>query len=551
MKKWVSKKYILGSLMLLLLIGIGIFFVFFKTVTITLNGTLTNNELQLVGDDLQVERLTSEKKEFVKATDVSTTYKLTSTSSSRTFGELTVTVRTLNNDDFFIFTKFHNQTYQPVRLNMVIPFEVTFTEYEMTRFDSEKINHEHDSTLGVDPTTTPHGIVELTGENAYANMVISKNYNSKQLTTSYNEQQRSTLRELIKEHDEAKIKKGDKGLILTFPHLSKRNSLSESWLLYSEKPLFNETKHFDEWEKHTLKEYKKINKWYTAEGPYGKLPWSIEPGTKLGYGRYFSLVHDRRHLDHYEETKERYFYDFIINSVANLLVYDPKLHKPIETEFTSTWLKDNYGIIAPFYDTRFNEYIAIHLQRISQLLEVSEYEEMALFYADYLVDQSKKKNYISTKNGYLISDFYSDNPKQKQTHTSLNHALGEMNFLLESYLLTKNEDYLDVALNIRRGIEDIGDKWIKKNNDLWYQLNPDFTFHGKDYPLLTLEDLLKSQTKFEQVGIAKSNLFEELITSKTTYLVKEEIEITKKVVEALEQEGLEDLVENYPHISNY
>ncbi|WP_156304517.1 hypothetical protein [Lysinibacillus sp. FJAT-14745] len=33
--------------------------------------------------------------------------------------------------------------------------------------------------------------------------------------------------------------------------------------------------------------------------------------------------------------------------------------------------------------------------------------------------------------------------------TSLNHALGEMNFLLEAYQQTKEESYLDVARNMR------------------------------------------------------------------------------------------------------
>ena len=32
-----------------------------------------------------------------------------------------------------------------------------------------------------------------------------------------------------------------------------------------------------------------------------------------------------------------------------------------ETEYTSTWLKNNYGIIAPYTDTRLNENVALFL----------------------------------------------------------------------------------------------------------------------------------------------------------------------------------------------
>ena len=53
---------------------------------------------------------------------------------------------------------------------------------------------------------------------------------------------------------------------------------------------------------------------------------------------------------------------------------------------------------------------------------------------------------------------------------------------------------------MRRGIENIGEKWLRDNGDVWYQVNGDFTFDGIDYPLLTLGDLLKSQQSWEAVG---------------------------------------------------
>ncbi|WP_240371347.1 hypothetical protein [Anoxybacteroides rupiense] len=544
-------KPVIGAAVLFLLAAsILAYFFFFKTLHIQVNGMITDGNIELQAKDVRLKKIKSGTKSSIKSQDYFTVYQLSSTALSRHYGTLTVTVRKLENNDMFVFTKFQNETTRPSTIDFSLSFKKPFTNYTVTRFHSEKIKHEHDSTLGVDPTSTPHGLVELKGDDAYANMVISKNYNSVPLVKQYSDTRKSQLRELIKETDETKITGQGQRIVIHMPHVAKKQSLSESWFLYSSQPLFQNMENFKEWEKHTLKEYKKINKWYTADGPFGKLPWSIEPSTKFGYGRYFALVHDRRYADHYEKTKERYFYDFILNSVANLLNYGAQLGKPIPTEITSTWLKNNYGITAPYYDTRFNEYIAIYLKRISKLFNIPEYQDIALFYADYLLDQVEKKNYIQTENGYIICDFYG-NTQKKKTHASLNHSLGEMNFLLESYLETKKEAYLTAALHIKTGIEDIGDRWIKDNKDLWYQLNPDLTFHGTDYPLLTLEDLLKAQKNLEKVGAGRSPVFDRFITSKTQYLVNHNIEMTKAVIASLEEEGFGDLVKDYKNVSDY
>ena len=148
-----------------------------------------------------------------------------------------------------------------------------------------------------------------------------------------------------------------------------------------------------------------------------------------------------------------------------------------------------------------------------------------------------------------MTDYYS--PSKKKTHTSLNHALGEMNFLLESYLQTKEESYLDVARNMRWGIENIGEKWLRENGDVWYQVNGDFTFEGIDYPLLTLGDLLKSQQFWEAVGEERSEIFDQLIRSKAQYLVESKQEILQWVANLLIDQGFGDIIGGYNNISKF
>lgn len=45
-----------------------------------------------------------------------------------------------------------------------------------------------------------------------------------------------------------------------------------------------------------------------------------------------------------------------------------------------------------------------------------------------------------------------------------------MNFLLETYQNSKDGKYLYVAKDIQLGVKNIGEKWIRDNGDLWYQI---------------------------------------------------------------------------------
>ena len=109
---------------------------------------------------------------------------------------------------------------------------------------------------------------------------------------------------------------------------------------------------------------------------------------------------------------------------------------------------------------------------------------------------------IETENGYYIADYFSEN-QAKKTHVSLNHALGEMNFLFRAYNDRDNQVYLDTALMIKKAVEDTGKGWINpENGDLfWYQINANFKFDGNDNPILTLVDLTKSISLFTEMEI--------------------------------------------------
>ena len=137
---------------------------------------------------------------------------------------------------------------------------------------------------------------------------------------------------------------------------------------------------------------------------------------------------------------------------------------------------------------------------------------------------------IETENGYYIADYYSEN-QTKKTHVSLNHALGEMNFLLQTYEDSQNQEYLDTAFMIKKAVEDTGTDWINpENGDLWYQIDAEFTFDGNDYPLLTLVDLTKSITLFTKMKIPYDPVLL-LIESKIDFIIENKIEVKSTTIQ--------------------
>ena len=112
----------------------------------------------------------------------------------------------------------------------------------------------------------------------------------------------------------------------------------------------------------------------------------------------------------------------LVNSVNYL--FDFKGDKELwETEYTSAWLKKDYGIQAPYTDTRHNENIALFLSNAGKILKNEQIQQSDLLYANYLTTQQELGNILSTDYGYFILDYYSKNQKKK-THVSLNHLLG-------------------------------------------------------------------------------------------------------------------------------
>lgn len=491
------------------------------------------------GDNLKMESIHSmeliskEEKDYpFDMKDFVYTYQL------NTNDKLILVERILPNKDSFVFLEWENKQESDETTEEEIIFTITFdgaTHYNVTGFSLFDIERPHDNTVGVDETTYPNGLLQInTYEKHDRDIMLGKNYLSELLTKEYDNNDISYIRKFIDEIEDYSVHKESDSLVLEFTMTSKQGSISEQWFMISNNELFETEDELMEWIALSNKEFKVVNEWYTAGGVYNKIPWSIEPFDRMGYGKNISFFREAKALNRYRNnSEERYYINLLFNSLANFENYPKNDDHLFEAHYTSTWLKDDYGTTAPYVDTRHNELVAIYQNAVIQELNLDDDSDQLIHYANFLVKQEQLNNviHVPDSDGYFISDYFDYTPatNSKQTHSSLNHVLGEMNLLLDVYMDSGQEKYLQTAKKIKTAIQETEDDWIRDDFDLWYQVNSNLEYSGRDYPIVTLKDLLMAESKWQSVYNNKEHLFEKLITSKIRYLENEGIELDQTV----------------------
>ena len=473
------------------------------------------------------------------ATDIIYTYRISG------FPSVTVkmTKRELPNGDYFLFNELRNPQNIPITVD-VIQTEEGLSKAVLHEYSRFPIKKSVDETFGYDLMTYPTGIFEkIQTDGKVSQRMIGKSYQSTELNQKYPTGAESHTRELHQESEAfSGVMLGETQLSV-YRLQSRGFDVVDQWLLASEERLFEDRKQMDSWMLESAVNYKKRNKWYTAEGPYNKMAVTVEPMPKSGrgYGRNLLLVKEDRVMALYAETGGRYYENLLYNSFANLDVFRGK-STYWETEVTSTYLKSLYGILALFYDTRFNEQIALFMYNGGKAFEHKDYNVGLKNYANLLVSQKEKGNIIKVDNeSYYISDYFPGAQKVK-THTSMNHALGGMNILLLAYQELNDPAYLATATSIQTAIVKEKNKWIRPDGDIWYKISPEREFSGRDYVHLTLEDLINSYELWSAIDESKLPIFEEMIRSKAGYLNENKLCYTTKIKKGLERINMSDIL---------
>ncbi|MEK5039808.1 S-layer homology domain-containing protein [Sporosarcina sp. FSL K6-3457] len=473
------------------------------------------------------------------AKDIVYTYSVVGLSPAK----VTLTKRELPNGDYFLFTELRNPQRMPITVD-IIQTEVGLEKVVLHEYSRFPIKKNVDETFGFDITTYPTGILEKIDVNGKtAQRMIGKAYRSAELYQKYPTGAESHTRELLLENEAFSGARLGETQLSIYRLQSRGFDVVDQWLLSSAERLFEDRKHLDAWMLESAVNYKKRNKWYTAQGPYNKMATTVEPMPKSGrgYGRNLLLVKEDRVMALYSQTNQRYYESLLYNSFANLDIFRGEATY-WETEVTSTYLKTLYDMTAPFVDTRFNEQIALFLYNSGKVFNHTDYNVGLKNYANLLVSQKEKGNIIQVDSeSYYISDYF-PLAQEVKTHTSMNHLLGGMNILLKAYQEFNDPVYLNTAISIQTAIEKDKAKWIRPDGDIWYKISPEYEFIGRDYVHLTLEDLINAYELWSEIDPARLPIFEEMIYSKADYLNQNALGYTTKIKNGLERIGLLDLL---------
>lgn len=422
--------------------------------------------------------------------------------------EIKVTKRILNNGDAFIYFEGKNTSNQIIEIKL----------------DEIIDKYEFDDLYQKPPYDNRYGENKLTGINSYLDLktgsaVLTKVYYYKDLSLKYSDGQ-SYLTSLLQEDNDINIEENTIKI-----NLKKQYESFAFCLICSKNKLFSDIENLNKYMKYYYEGLYNNSVWCSfflrPSGTYTKLPYSIEPFTKDGYG--FSLHHSSKKdlFPFYEETKERFFYDMMENAVLQAYMYQKNENYVFFTPFTSTWLKKETGITAPYIDTRLNETF-IHM--LNDFLPYTNFKntiDPLKNYLDFLYTkfEEKKEVYVSG-DGIFFPDYFKNGLK-KMTHASLNHQLGTASLFYQAYKNYDDEKYINVFNSIISFISNTYKKWISENGDLYYGVkkeNENLTFYGKDYVYVTLLDLLYSQVMYlEYNGHLNTEIYK-LTESKIKYL---------------------------------
>lgn len=417
------------------------------------------------------------------------------------------TIRTLDNNDKVIMITIDNLTNKKVcfKIDHLLNNKVKKTY----SFLNKEITKEYDVTIGYDKTTLPLNYIE---DDKQASYLFAKGFIYKNLIKYYNKNEFSRLKELKEENEKIVLNNN----IITNNFCLGPEYSYDYYYISSEQQLFNDENSLNLYIK--MFNEGKYSPWMAFDGTYHKLPYSIEPYTKEGYGKNPGSIVPKEVFNNYLFDKSKIFSDLIANANYILLKYMNVNNEGVWfTEYTSTWLKNDYEIHAPYIDTRHNENIGNYLLEIGKYLNNEQLISLSFNYANYLISEYNDQNLIILNNNILFPDYFSSH-HEKKTHASLNHQLGIINYLFKCYNHTKYEPYKELGLLLLKTIEINAQEWIKENGDLWYQVDENNIYSGEDYKILTLNDLVTVQENIKLIMKKESLPIKQLIKSKYNYL---------------------------------
>jgi hypothetical protein len=298
---------------------------------------------------------------------------------------------------------------------------------------------------------------------------------------------------------------------LTFQFETGKDMVTEHWGILSQKPLVN----WDNPEAIEAIQLASKYKW-TMGGMYYSMPSSYQPYHKDGY--YYNPAQHVGESYLRKTDLGRFFEVFALVSLYNSIEMQNS-HGFWWITTQSDWLYGSYGIPSMYYDTRWSTDAAMFLVRGFNKYKDPAFLRSSQIYADFFANFARENNYRTANQGILVEDYWHPHV-DPLVHSSLNHHLSEINFLLELYQVAEDQTYYELAMQMKQGVADIAKAYVKPNGDLWYAYMPNGTYGYLDYPLLTLLDLQRTQELLLQVTMIPDPDIQYLIETKLAFLKK-------------------------------
>lgn len=433
--------------------------------------------------------------------------------------EIKVTKRSLSSGDMILFFELN----RPGGLNITLELDSIM---EIYNYDNLFKKPGFDDRYGENKVTSAFAYLDL----AQGSAVLSDIYYYKKLSKSYGEGGSSHVYDFIGESSEFSII-NESMIRYVFSDDSPNASF---FLMISNKKLFSDIKDLDSYMDYYYKSLYNNSVWCSyfmqPSGTYTKLPYSIEPFTKDGYG--YNLYHSSRKdlIPFYQQTKELFFINILENAVLQAYLYQEQQNGVFFSSYTSTWLKKNFEITAPYIDTRLNESFILMIQDIQEEVSIFKDIDPMKDYMNFLYNYYESgKDVYCLGEGIFFPDYFKKNIPL--THASLSHQLGTALMFLNAYLKYDDCKYLTVFEAILKFLEVSAEQWINpESGDLFYGVktgsNGTLIYYDKDYVYVTLLDLLLlSKSIGNHLAGMRFPVINYLICKKILYLKTTEYDI--------------------------
>ncbi len=224
-------------------------------------------------------------------------------------------------------------------------------------------------------------------------------------------------------------------------------------------------------------------------------------------------------LKWYCQEENRLFMDIVISSMKCAVLETPESGyslMPVVPELFNEW----YGIGSNYLDTRFSTDCSRFLIQCAQAFACKGAKAKAPLLGQ-AYERLSLSNRVNIGRGFFLPDYIWSGNLQEKVHSSLNHVLAEINYLLELKLMTGEDRYVSLAKQFIWALEDSCRQWVRDNGDLWYGYFPHQNeFKRNDYADLTYLDLKETCELYKAVFWQDNPCVTNLFNIKRDYLAQ-------------------------------